>query len=93
MKIYAIDWATKKDLAITKDGQKVKFIPATIEGFEKFLNNLDGTESQFYFEEGGGDSFKLLADRNEHKVFTIPGKMINDRRDNQEYSGGKKGSL
>ena len=87
MKIYAIDWSTKKDLAITKDGQKVKFIPATIESFGKFLNSLDGTKGQFYFEEGGGDSFKLLADRNNHKIFTIPGKIINDKR---EESGIKK---
>jgi len=81
MRIYAVDWSTKKDLAITKDGQKVKFIPATIEGFEKFLNSLDGAGDQFYFEEGGGDSFKLLANRDDHKVFTIPGKVINDRRE------------
>ncbi len=81
MKIYAIDWSTKKDLAITKDGQKVRFIPATIEGFEKFLNSLNGSRDRFYFEEGGGDSFKLLADRNDHKVFTIPGKIINDKRE------------
>lgn len=87
MKIYAIDWATKKDLAITKDGQKVKFIPATIESFEKFINSLDGAGGQFYFEEGGGDSFKLLADKNDHKVFTILGKIINDRR---EESGIEK---
>jgi len=87
MKIYAIDWATKKDLAITKDGQKVKFIPATIEGFSKLLNSLDGDKYKFYFEEGGGDSFKLLAKRNEHKVFTIPGKIINDKR---EESGIEK---
>lgn len=87
MKIYAIDWSTKKDLAITNDGKKVKFTPATIEGFSKFLNSLDGDKCQFYFEEGGGDSFKLLANRNDHKVFTIPGKVINDKR---EESGIEK---
>ena len=52
---YAVDWAVKKDLAITKDGKKVKMIPATIESFEKLLNSLDGEKCQFYFEEGGGD--------------------------------------
>lgn len=87
MKIYAVDWATKKDLAITKDGQEVKFIPATIEGFSKLLNSLDGKKYQFYFEEGGGDSFKLLADKNGYKVFTIPGKLVNDKR---EESGIEK---
>ncbi len=78
---YAIDWAIKKDLVITKDGKKVKMVPATIEGFFKFLNSLDGDKCQFYFEEGGGDSFKLLANRNNHKVFTIIGKLINDKRE------------
>jgi len=78
---YAIDWATKKDLAITNDGKKVKFIPATIEEFSKFLNSLNGDKYQFYFEEGGGDSFKLLADRNNHKVFTTLGKNTDERRE------------
>lgn len=76
---YAVDWSTKKNLAITKDGKKVKFIPATIESFEKFLNSLDGKKCQFYFEEGG-DSFKLLANRNKHKVFTIIGVNTANRR-------------
>jgi len=80
MKIYAIDWATKKDLAITNDGKKVRFIPATIESFDKFLNSLDGEKCQFYFEEGGGDSFKLLANKNNHKVFTTLGKNTDDKR-------------
>ena len=78
---YAVDWATKKDLAITNDGKKVKFISATIEGFDKFLNSLNGDKYQFYFEEGGGDSFKLLADRNGHKVFTTLGKNTDNRRE------------
>ena len=78
---YAVDWATKKDLAITKDGKKVKFIPATIESFDKFLDGLNGDKYQFYFEEGGGDSFKLLANKNGHKVFTTLGKNTDDRRE------------
>lgn len=81
MLTYAIDWATKKDLAITKDGIKVKFIPATIESFDKFLEGLNGDKHQFYFEEGGGDSFKLLANRNNHKVFTTLGKYTEDKRE------------
>jgi len=78
---YAVDWATKKDLAITKDGKKVKFIPATIESFDKFLEGLNGDKYRFYFEEGGGDSFKLLANRNNHKVFTTLGKNTEERRE------------
>lgn len=81
MLTYAIDWATKKDLAITKDGIKVIFIPATIESFDKFLNSLDDKKYQFCFEEGGGDSFKLLANKNNHKVFTTPGKNTDDKRE------------
>ena len=81
MLIYAIDWATKKNLAITNDGKKVKFIPANIESFDKFLNSLNGDKYQFHFEEGGGDSFKLLANRNSYKVFTTLGKNTDDIRE------------
>lgn len=78
---YAVDWATKKDLAITRDGKKVRFIPATIENFDKFLNSLNGEKCQFYFEEGGGDSFKLLANKNNHKVFTTLGRNTDNKRE------------
>jgi len=81
---YAIDWATKKDFAITKDGKKVKFLPATMEGFSKLLDSLNGDKCRFYFEEGGGDTFKLLAKRNDYQVFTIPGKFVHDKREELE---------
>jgi hypothetical protein len=81
MLIYAIDWATIKDLVVTNNGKDVKLIPATIEGFDKFLSGLNGDKYQLYFEEGGGDSFKLLANRNGYKVFTTLGKNTRDRRE------------
>lgn len=78
--MFAIDWAIKKELKvydIQKD--KLKSIPATLEAFAKFLQNRKST--QFFFEEGGGDSYKLQARREGHEVFTIPGKQIKDYRD------------
>lgn len=83
--LYAIDWAVKKKLQIydiQKD--KLKSIPATLGAFEKFLHNKK--ETQFYFEEGGGDSFKLQAERAGHEVFTIPGKQIKGYRDELRFA-------
>jgi hypothetical protein len=31
--------------------------------------------SKFYIEEGGGDTFKLMALKGRHRVFTILGKL------------------
>lgn len=78
--MYAVDWAIKKKLRIY-DGQKdkLKSIPPTLEAFAKFLQNKKPTK--FYFEEGGGDSYKLQARRANHQVFTIPGKQIKNYRD------------
>ena len=79
--MFAIDWAVKKELRIIdmkKD--KLKTIPPTIEKFKKFLAKIK-KPTNFYFEEGGGDSFKLLARRNDHKVFTIPGKRTKEFRE------------
>jgi len=42
MKIYAIDWATKKDLAVY-DGKKVKSIANTLDEFDKFLEKIGGS--------------------------------------------------
>jgi len=39
MKIYAIDWATKKDLTVY-DGKKVKGIANTLDEFDKFLEKI-----------------------------------------------------
>jgi len=59
---------------------KLKTIPPTIEEFKKFLAKIK-KPTNFYFEEGGGDSFKLLARRNDHQVFTIPGKRTKEYRE------------
>lgn len=78
--MYSIDWAVKKELKvydIQKD--KLKSIPAALEAFAKFLQNKKPTK--FYFEEGGGDTYKLQARRAGHEVFTIPGKQIKNYRD------------
>ncbi len=80
--MYSIDWATKKELRvydIKKD--KMKKVSPTISEFSKFLSKIKKPTS-FYLEEGGGDSFKLLARRAGHKVFTIPGKKTKEYRDN-----------
>lgn len=93
MKIYAIDWATKKDLTVY-DGKKVKSISNTIEEFDKFIDKLGGSATNIVtkssiskqppsillFEEGGADMQKLKAYRAGHKVLTIPGKKIRDYR-------------
>jgi len=79
--MYAIDWAVKKELRILDiKKNKLKTIPPTINEFKKFLTKIK-KPTNFYFEEGGGDSFKLLARRNNHKVFTIPGKRTKEYRE------------
>ncbi|MBU1128989.1 MAG: transposase [Candidatus Omnitrophica bacterium] len=79
--MYAIDWAVKKELRIYDvQRDKIKSIPPTLEAFAKFLSKLKGA-TNFYFEEGGGDSFKLQARRTGHEVYTIPGKEIKEYRD------------
>jgi len=79
--MFAVDWAVKKKLRIY-DSKKDKLttIGATIEEFRKFLKKQKN-HNPFYFEEGGGDSFKLLAYRNGDPVFTIPGKKTKDLRE------------
>lgn len=77
--MYSIDWAIKKELKVYEiQKDKLKSIPATLEAFAKFLQNKKPT--QFYFEEGGGDTYKLQARRAGHEIFTIPGKRIKDYR-------------
>ncbi len=77
---YAIDWATRKELKVcqVKTG-KIKTLSNQIEAWEKWLRTLK--PSEFYLEEGGGDSFKLLARKLGHKVFTTPGIFIKRQRD------------
>ena len=79
--MFAVDWAVKKALRIYNiQKYKVKSIPPTLEAFAKFLKGIKKA-TNFYFEEGGGDSFKLQARRAGHQVFTIPGKQIKEYRD------------
>lgn len=80
--MFSVDWAVKKELkiyAIQKD--KLKTIPSTISEFAKFLSTIKKPTS-FYFEEGGGDSYKLLARRKGHQVYTIAGKKTKEYREN-----------
>lgn len=78
--MFSVDWAVKKELQIYDiQRDKLKSIPPTLDAFAKFLQSKKPT--QFYFEEGGGDSYKLQARRVGHQVFTIPGKRIKDYRD------------
>lgn len=77
---YAVDWATRKELKVREvETEKSKSLPNNLEAWEKWLSKLKS--STFYLEEGGGDSFKLLARKLGHKVFTIPGIFIKRQRD------------
>lgn len=80
MKSFALDWATKREFTVcnVKTG-KTNLLSNNIEKWEKWLKSLK--PSKFYLEEGGGDSFKLLARKLRHKVFTVPGIVIKKQRD------------
>jgi len=78
--MFAIDWAVRKKFQIYNiNTEKLKSIAPTREAFDKFFDKLSGKHS-FYTEEGGGDTFKLLALKHGHKVFTTPGKKVHDFR-------------
>jgi len=79
--MYAVDWAIKKTLRIydiRKD--KLKELKPTIEDFGKFLSKLKN-KGPFYFEEGGGETFKLMAYRAGHPVYTVPGIKVKNLRE------------
>ena len=79
--MYSIDWAVKKEFKVYNiNTKKFKSISPTRETFDKFFNGFSNFHS-FYIEEGGGDTFKLLALKYGHQVFTTPGKKIKDFRD------------
>lgn len=82
--MYSIDWSVKKKFQIYNTNIKeLKSISPTREAFDKFFNGL--TDKQcFYTEEGGGDTFKLLALNHGHQVFTAPGKKVKDFRERLE---------
>jgi len=108
MKIYAVDWATKKDFTVY-DGKKVKHIANVDESQDKFLNGIEEgamvnlTKGSIDYmplptlllEEGGADTFKLKAFRAGFRVLTIPGKKIKDYRDSlsEEKSDEKDAEL
>jgi len=108
MKIYAIDWATKKDLTVF-DGKKVKSMSNTIDEFDKFLDKIGGSANRpvtissknrlpspiLLFEEGGADMQKLKAFRAGYEVLTVPGKKIRDYRESlgEEKSDEKDAEL
>jgi len=82
--MYSIDWAIKKKFQIYNiSTEKLKSIAPTREAFDKFFDKLSGKHS-FYTEEGGGDTFKLLALKHGHKVFTTSGKKVKDLREKLE---------
>lgn len=80
MATFAIDWAVKKEFQIYNiNTKKLRSISPTREAFDKFFGSLSGQHS-FYIEEGGGDTFKLLALKYNHQVFTILGKHTKQYR-------------
>jgi len=79
--MYFVKWAIKKELKVFNlEKGKSKTMTPSVEEFSKFLDKIEGKNS-FYFEEGGGDSFKLLTRRKGHKVFTLPGIRTKECRE------------
>jgi len=76
--MYSVDWAIKKQFQIYNiSGDKLISIPPTEEAFDEFFGKLCSPDS-FYIEEGGGDTFKLMALNYGHRVFTILGKKVKE---------------
>jgi len=83
MQIYAFDWAEKKALTVyDAQTKKVKEVANTIEAFEKFLAKLK-TPATLLFEQGGGDTFKIMAYRAGHVVGLVDPKKVKVYRDAQ----------
>ena len=79
--MYFVKWAIKKELGIFDlENGKSKTMTPSVGEFSKFLDKIE-KENSFYFEEGGGDSFKLLARRRGHQVFTLPGIRTKECRE------------
>jgi len=79
--MYFVKWAIKKEIKIFNlEKEKSKIMTPSVGEFSKFLDKIEG-ENSFYFEEGGGDSFKLLARRKGHQVFTLPGIRTKECRE------------
>jgi len=82
--MYFVKWAIKNELKVfdLEDGKSKTMTPSVGE-FAKFLDKVEERNS-FYLEEGGGDSFKLLARRKGHQVFTLPGIRTKECREGLE---------
>jgi len=79
--MYSIDWAIRKNFQIYNvEKDELTSISPTRDAFDKFFSKLSNKDS-FYIEEGGGDTFKLLALNNGHKIFTISGKKVKVHRE------------
>ena len=82
--MYFVKWSVKKELKVFDlVNEKFKTMAPSVGEFSKFLDKI-GKEDFFYFEEGGGDSFKLLAKRKGHQVFTLPGIRNKECREGLE---------
>jgi len=82
--MYFVKWSVKRELKIFDlEDKKSKTMTPSVGEFSKFLDKV-GKEDSFYFEEGGGDSFKLLAKRRGHQVFTLPGVKTKECREGLE---------
>lgn len=74
--MFAVDWAVKKEFQIHHvENGKIEGIKPTIDSLKNFFGKIE-EHSSFCIEEGGGDSFKLLAVREGHKVYTIQGREV-----------------
>lgn len=79
--MYSVDWAVKKNFQICSiETNKLVSIPPSREAFDRFFDQLK-SKHFFYLEESGGDTFKLIALKNGHRVFTIPGKKVKEKRE------------
>ena len=91
--MYSIDWAVKKKFQIYNvNTEKLKSISPTREAFDKFFDKLKDHHS-FYIEEGGGDTFKLLALKHGHKVLTTSGKKVKELREKLELLESDENSV
>lgn len=90
--MFAVDWAVKKEFQIYHvETGKIDSIKSTIDSFKKFFSKVK-SNSSFYIEEGGGDSFKLLAVRKGHKVYAIPGCKVKQLREQLELDESDENS-
>jgi len=79
--MYFVKWSIKKELKVFDlENKKSKTMTPSVGEFSKFLDKIK-EKNFFYFEEGGGDSFKLLARRRGHQVFTLPGLRTKECRE------------